>query len=55
VIGIPAVVSGAGPTILAFPTPETQDLIASEVGNDWHIQPLDVDTDGASVQFPETR
>ncbi|MFI0422190.1 homoserine kinase [Spongiactinospora sp. 9N601] len=54
-IGVPAVVSGAGPTILAFPTPEAQDSIASEVGNDWHIQPLDVDTDGARVQFPETR
>ncbi|RBQ14820.1 homoserine kinase [Spongiactinospora rosea] len=54
-IGVPAVVSGAGPTILAFPTPEAQDSIASELGNDWHIQPLDVDTDGARVQFPETR
>ncbi|PZG45684.1 homoserine kinase [Spongiactinospora gelatinilytica] len=54
-IGVPAVVSGAGPTILAFPTPEAQDSIASEVGIDWHIQPLDVDTDGARVQFPETR
>ncbi|GAA5071563.1 homoserine kinase [Thermocatellispora tengchongensis] len=54
-IGVPAVVSGAGPTVLAFATAGTQDLIAPEVGNDWHIQPLDVATDGASVQFPETR
>ncbi|GLW05124.1 homoserine kinase [Microtetraspora sp. NBRC 13810] len=53
--GVPAVVSGAGPTVLAFSTADAQDLIASKVGNDWHIQPLDVDTDGASVQFPETR
>ncbi|MEV0582197.1 homoserine kinase [Nonomuraea sp. NPDC050310] len=53
--GVPAVVSGAGPTILAFATAETQDLIAPEVGNDWHIQHLDVDPYGASVQFPETR
>jgi homoserine kinase len=53
--GVPAVVSGAGPTVLAFSTADTQDLIASEVGNDWHIQPLDVDTDGATVQFPGTR
>ncbi|MGW4473510.1 homoserine kinase [Nonomuraea sp. NPDC004354] len=54
-VGVPAVVSGAGPTILAFSTPDAQDLIAPEVGNDWHIQQMDVDHDGASVQFPETR
>jgi homoserine kinase len=55
VAGVPAVVSGAGPTVLAFGTADTHDLIASEVGSDWHIQPLDVDQSGASVQFPETR
>ncbi|MCG5215930.1 homoserine kinase [Streptosporangium sp. KLBMP 9127] len=54
-VGVPAVVSGAGPTVLAFSSADTQDLIASEVGTDWHIQPLDVDIDGATVQFPETR
>ncbi|WP_248964325.1 homoserine kinase [Sphaerisporangium perillae] len=55
VAGVPAVVSGAGPTVLVFGTADTHDLIASEVGSDWHIQPLDVDRSGASVQFPETR
>ncbi|MCW2882952.1 MAG: homoserine kinase [Sphaerisporangium sp.] len=55
VAGVPAVVSGAGPTVLVFGTTDTHDLIASEVGSDWHIQPLDVDQSGASVQFPETR
>ncbi|WP_327087052.1 homoserine kinase [Nonomuraea sp. NBC_01738] len=54
-VGVPAVVSGAGPTVLAFSTSDTQDLIAPEVGNDWHIQLMDVDPDGANVQFPETR
>ncbi|WP_246267505.1 homoserine kinase [Nonomuraea typhae] len=54
-VGVPAVVSGAGPTVLVFSTPDTQDLIAPEVGNDWHIQQMDVDPDGANVQFPETR
>ncbi|MFF4616578.1 homoserine kinase [Nonomuraea jabiensis] len=54
-VGVPAVVSGAGPTILAFSTSDTQDLIAPEVGNDWHIQQMDVDPVGANVQFPETR
>ncbi|MFG1682253.1 homoserine kinase [Nonomuraea sp. NPDC049269] len=54
-VGVPAVVSGAGPTVLAFSTPDSQDLIAPEVGNDWHIQLMDVDPVGANVQFPETR
>ncbi|MEV0312854.1 homoserine kinase [Nonomuraea fuscirosea] len=54
-VGVPAVVSGAGPTVLAFSTSDTQDLIAPEVGNDWHIQQMDVDPVGADVQFPETR
>lgn len=53
--GVPAVVSGAGPTVLAFLTVETQDSIESEVGNVWHIQPLSVDLAGAGVQSPETR
>jgi homoserine kinase len=54
-VGVPAVVSGAGPTVLAFSTSDTQDLIAPEVGTDWHIQQMDVDPVGANVQFPETR
>ncbi|MBG0821191.1 homoserine kinase [Planomonospora sp. ID91781] len=54
-LGIPAVVSGAGPTVLAFSTGDKQDLIAPEVGNDWHIRPLDVETRGACVVSPETR
>jgi len=51
-VGVPAVVSGAGPTILAFSTSDSQDLIAPEVGSDWHIQLMDVDPVGADVQFP---
>ncbi|ETK33791.1 homoserine kinase [Microbispora sp. ATCC PTA-5024] len=53
--GVAAVVSGAGPTVLAFATRDTEDLIAPEVGNDWHIQPMNVDPLGAYVRFPETR
>lgn len=53
--GIPAVVSGAGPAVLALLTVEAQDSIESEVGNVWHIQPLSVDLAGAGVQSPETR
>ncbi|GIH70517.1 homoserine kinase [Sphaerimonospora thailandensis] len=53
--GVPAVVSGAGPTVLVFMTRDTKDLIAPKVGNDWHIQPMNVDPRGAYVRFPETR
>ncbi|GAA3411215.1 homoserine kinase [Streptosporangium vulgare] len=53
--GVAAAVSGAGPTVLALSTMNTQDLIAPEVGNDWHIQPLEVETRGARVVSLETR
>jgi homoserine kinase len=54
--GVPAVISGAGPTVLAFLTGKpTQDdvkrldSIAGETGIDWHITPLAVERRGASV------
>ena len=51
--GVPAVVSGAGPSVLAFvregagPKPGDVTAIA---GPDWQVQPLTVDTDGATVR-----
>jgi homoserine kinase len=54
--GVPAVVSGAGPSVLAFLTgnPGRDDVkrldsIAAETGIDWHITPLVVERQGASV------
>ena len=54
--GVPAVVSGAGPSVLAFltETPAQEevkrlDSIATETGIDWHITPLVVERQGASV------
>jgi homoserine kinase len=54
--GVPAVVSGAGPSVLAFLTESpTQDdvkrldSIAVETGIDWHISPLAIERQGASV------
>jgi homoserine kinase len=54
--GVPAVVSGAGPSVLAFLTeiPTQDDVkrldsIAVETGIDWHISPLAVERQGASV------
>jgi homoserine kinase len=54
--GVPAVVSGAGPSVLAFLTGNSGqeaatalDSIAAETGIDWHISPLAVERQGASV------
>jgi homoserine kinase len=49
--GIPAVLSGAGPAVLAFTSASRVDSIASEVGNGWHKRALNVDPDGARVQL----
>jgi len=54
--GVPAVVSGAGPSVLAFFTSDdgagTLDRLDStvkETGIEWDISPLDVERQGASV------
>ncbi|MFD0688445.1 homoserine kinase [Actinomadura fibrosa] len=47
--GVPAVISGAGPTVLAFTTASRVDSMGLEVGNGWHEHPLDVATRGARV------
>jgi homoserine kinase len=54
--GVPAVVSGAGPSVLAFLTENLDqdvvkrlDSIAGETGIDWCISPLVVERQGASV------
>jgi homoserine kinase len=59
--GVPAVVSGAGPSVLAFGTVTADGggsgayldklgSIAKEAGIDWHISPLGVERRGASVE-----
>src|SRR5262245_481755 len=54
--GIAAVVSGAGPSVLALGLADAQpglaavDSIASETGIAWHVTPLKVDRQGATVQ-----
>lgn len=51
--GLPAVVSGAGPSVLALLTSghglETLDSIARETGIEWRVSPLDVERQGGSV------
>ena len=45
--GIPAVVSGAGPTVLALTTPGTRDQALAVTRRGWSTLALDVDTGGA--------
>jgi homoserine kinase len=51
--GVPAVVSGAGPSVLAFLTSghglDRVDSTVRETGIEWTISPLDVERQGASV------
>jgi homoserine kinase len=54
--GVPAVVSGAGPTVLALtvagthPGPEAVQAIASGTPTAWRVHPLEVDREGAVIQ-----
>ena len=54
--GVAAVVSGAGPSILAMivagqpPGPDVVDSIAHETGITWAVIPLDVDRQGPAIQ-----
>jgi homoserine kinase len=62
--GLPAVVSGAGPSVLVFlgsrDGPEYRhhldslDSIVTETGTAWHISSLDVERQGARVLRPES-
>jgi homoserine kinase len=63
-VGVAAIVSGAGPTALAFVTGEvlagdleTLGSIARETGMPWRIKPLDIERRGASATpgLPSTR
>jgi homoserine kinase len=53
--GVPAVVSGAGPTVLALTTAGTRSEVASISRRGWTVLPLDVDTGGATPVPLETR
>jgi homoserine kinase len=56
--GVPAVVSGAGPSVLALTVPgqghgpDLVDSIAREMGIGWRVSPLDIDRRGATFQIP---
>jgi homoserine kinase len=54
--GVAAVISGAGPSVLAFTgaggpdRPGLVDSIVAETGIGWRISPLDIDRQGATLQ-----
>jgi len=47
--GVPAVVSGAGPTVLALATRASVDAVAARHPRGWEVVPLAVDSVGATV------
>jgi homoserine kinase len=47
--GVPAVVSGAGPTVLALTTRDARDAVAARKARGWTVLPLDVERSGAAV------
>jgi homoserine kinase len=47
--GVAAVVSGAGPTVLALVRSADAEAVAAQVPNGWTVRPLQVDTHGARV------
>ncbi len=47
--GVPATVSGAGPTVLALATKDTADAVAGLGGDGWRVHRLSVDPAGATV------
>jgi homoserine kinase len=51
--GLPAVVSGAGPSVLVFTGARDQDTVAARAPEGWQALCLAVDRDGARVALPE--
>jgi homoserine kinase len=47
--GVPAVISGAGPTVLALTTAENREAAVDFARRGWTAMPLDVDREGAEI------
>jgi homoserine kinase len=47
--GLPAVLSGAGPTVLALTTVDTRERAIGYARRGWSAMPLDIDRSGAQV------
>lgn len=48
--GVPAVISGAGPSIVALAQADMAGSIGRDVGDGWHVYHLGVDREGAHIQ-----
>jgi homoserine kinase len=46
-VGVPAVISGAGPTVLCFADQPQLDLVSGSAGPDWRVQPVAIAPAGA--------
>jgi homoserine kinase len=53
--GVPAVVSGAGPTVLAFTDAAGREALLDQAPTGWRAMALDVDRTGARVELPPDR
>jgi homoserine kinase len=53
--GFPAVVSGAGPTVLVFTDDRQQQLVAGRAPQGWTVLTVPIDRDGARVDLPQQR
>jgi homoserine kinase len=47
--GVPAVVSGAGPTVLALTTRDQADEVAAETRRGWRPEALEIDRQGVQI------
>ncbi|HET6626458.1 MAG TPA: homoserine kinase [Nocardioidaceae bacterium] len=52
-VGVPAVVSGAGPTVLAFSDASNQESLTARVPDGWRVRALSIDLLGAQVNVGE--
>jgi homoserine kinase len=50
--GLPAVVSGAGPSVLVFTSDEQQETVARRAPAGWEVLVTSIDRDGARVTLP---
>ncbi|MPZ62269.1 MAG: homoserine kinase [Propionibacteriales bacterium] len=51
--GVAAVVSGAGPTVLALTSASGAAEVGTIAGSDWRVEPCEIDPEGASVESVE--
>jgi homoserine kinase len=51
--GVPAVISGAGPTVLAFTDNADRQTVAARAPAGWELLSVPIDRHGARVELPD--